>query len=148
MSKQEPIQQTHEGEWIYISGAFAELGDIVRSKGWLAIGEEPAEDERRAAARRVNALRTADACVIDVGADSFEVGAELATAVFSGRPVIALEDAERPTSTFVSELLSGKPGVRTVRYSSSDDRAEALSRTLDDPVWLSSMGQATRHGSA
>ena len=95
MSRHEPVEQAHEGEWIYVSGAVAHLGPIIRAKGWLAITGEVEQNDPRTAARRVNALRTADACIIDVSKASIDVGAELATAVFAERPVIALQDSRR-----------------------------------------------------
>jgi hypothetical protein len=148
MSKQPPAIEAHEGEWIYLAVMASELGDLIRAKGWLAIEAGRSTDDARSAARRLHALRTANACVIDISTCSVDTGAEIATAVLSGRPVIALENVADPPSKFIEELLAEKPRVRKVRYSDSRDRVQGLARALEDPAWLATVGDAARHGFA
>lgn len=148
------INEPHEGEWIYVSAPRAHVNGTteilneritltIRSRGWVVLdrGGEGDEDPRREV-RRLEALRTADACVVDVSSRSEIVGAEIAIAVCSGRPVIVLEHESRPAAGFISALLDRSRLRRVIRYRDVDDCVDALSRTLEDLEWRQAVGHA------
>lgn len=144
--------EPHEGEWIYVSaplahlnGSAARMADgivaAMRTRGWEAFLAVPVDDERSTAAR-LEALRTADACVFDVSTPSADVGAEVATALGAGRPVVVLQDAVHPPSSFVAGLIARDVRARTIIYRDVADCLSALSKTLEDPGWIASVGDA------
>lgn len=146
------ITEPCEGEWIYLSAPLAHLNGsaasmtdgivaAMRARGWEAFLAAPVDDERSTAAR-LEALRTADACVIDVSSSSADVGAEVATALGAGRPVVALQDAVHPPSGFVAALIARDVRSRTIVYQDVDDCLSALGATLEDPRWIAAVGDA------
>lgn len=156
MHSEDVPNEPHEGEWIYVSAPLGHLNGTARvlaasiassicSHGWTVLRsiEHPQPDHggaERAAARTLEAVRSADACLFDVS--SAAVGAEVATAVCAGRPVIALEHVDAPASGIVAALLRDGPLPRVIRYATVDACIEQLNRTLEDPVWLSAVSRA------
>jgi len=148
--------EPHEGEWIYVSAPLGHLNGTARvlaesivstisAHGWTVVRsvEHPQPDhggDARAAARTLEALRSADACLFDVS--SATVGAEVAAAVCAGRPVIALEHVDAPASGIVAALLRDGPLPRVIQYANVDACIEQLNRTLEDPVWLTAVSLA------
>jgi DNA-binding NarL/FixJ family response regulator len=148
----------HEGEWIYLSTPLAHLNGsagrltdgitaTIRARGWLALTAGPADD-RRSTAARLHALRTADACVFDVSTPSADIGAEVASAIHAGRPVIALQYADRPPSNLVRGMLEADGRARTIVYRDVEDCLTALHEALEDPNWIASVGDAAGHDTA
>jgi len=156
MQSEDMAKEPHEGEWIYVSAPLGHLNGTARAfsesiassiclHGWTVVrSTEHAQQhhggEARAAARTLEALRSADACLFDVS--SVAVGAEVATAVCAGRPVIALEHVDAPASGIVAALLRDGPLPRVIRYANVDACLEQLNRTLEDPVWLAAVSLA------
>jgi hypothetical protein len=148
--------EPHEGEWIYVSAPLGHLNGTARnlaesiaktisSCGWTVVqSAEPAQphdgDSARVAAKALEGLRSADACLLDVS--SAAVGAEVAVAVCAGRPVIALEHVDAPPSAIVAALLRDKSLQRVIRYATVEACLEQLSQTLEDPVWLAAVSLA------
>jgi hypothetical protein len=153
MDADAPINEPHEGEWIYVSAPLAHLNGTakalweqvavtIRSLGWTVLHRADGDDDLRDEARLLEALRTADACVFDVSSPSEIVGAEIATAVCSGRPVIALEHESHPAANFISALLDRSRLRTVIRYRDVDDCINALTRTLEDLEWRQAVGHA------
>jgi hypothetical protein len=153
MNTDAPINEPHEGEWIYVSVPLVHLNGIAKalceqitvtidSLGWIVLHRADSDEDLRGEARLLEALRTADACVFDVSSPSEIVGAEIATAVCSGRPIIALEHEAHPAANFISVLLDRSRLSRVIRYSGVDDCVSALTRTLEDLDWRQAVGHA------
>lgn len=156
MDSEPLINEPHEGEWIYVSAPLGHLNGTahalseriaatIYARGWTVVQPEQHArtqegDGARGAARALEALRSADACLFDVSSSS--VGAEVATAVCAGRPVIALEHVDTPPPAIVAALLSDDPLPRVIRYTSVDECIEQLSQTLEDPVWRAAVSLA------
>jgi hypothetical protein len=147
------INEPSEGEWIYVSAPLAHLSGAaellserisltIRSRGWLVLDRDEDEPDTRREARRLEALRSADACVFDVSSPSEIVGAELATAVCSGRPIIALEHEAHPVGGFIAAVLDRSSLGIVIRYSGVEDCVDALSRVLVDQEWCRAVGRA------
>ena len=147
------INEPHEGEWIYVSAPLGHLNGTahalsesiaatIYARGWTVVRpEEPQDgDGARVATKALEALRSADACLFDVSSSA--VGAEVATAVCAGRPVIALEHVDTPPPPIVAALLCNNPLPRVIRYTNVNECVEQLSRTLEDPVWRASVSLA------
>jgi hypothetical protein len=146
------VGELHEGEWIYLSMPFEHLNGsattmadgivtTLHAHGWPALIGTSVDAERSTAAR-FEALRTADACVLDVSTPSADIGAEVAMAIGAGRPVIALEDAALPPSRLVADLIAHDPRARTIVYHDVDDCLVALAETLGDLTWITTIGDA------
>ncbi|HWH12176.1 MAG TPA: hypothetical protein VG165_13695 [Solirubrobacteraceae bacterium] len=156
MHSEDTTNEPHEGEWIYVSAPLEHLNGTARelsesiaksicSHGWMVVGSTERTQshhggDARAAARTLEAVRSANACLFDVS--SMAVGAEVATAVCAGRPVIALEHVDAPASGIVAALLRDGPLPRVIRYANVDACIEQLNRTLEDPVWLAAVSLA------
>lgn len=111
----------HEGSWLYVSAHVEPLDrvrSVCRGHGWPVIVGSDLDP-----ARRAQALRLADACIVDAAAAD-----ELATAIAQQRPVVALRQAGSPPG----ERLDG---VHELPYGDHDECAEALGRLLADPDW-------------
>jgi hypothetical protein len=153
MDADAPTNEPHEGEWIYVSAPLTHLNGsakalceqitvTIRSLGWIVFHRADGDDDLRGERRLLEALRTADACVFDVSSPSEIVGAEIATAVCSGRPVIALEHESHPAATFISALLDRSRGRTLIRYRDVDDCIDTLTRTLEDVEWRRAVAHA------
>jgi len=133
-------REPHEGSWMYLSTAHgSSLGEgvqkICRRHGWpvLAASEQPAH-------RRLQALRLADACIVEVSA--FD-GArdDLAIAVTEGRPVIALH-LQLDEDAWPADLAFADRAVQRVSCREVDDCLAALDRVLGDEDWQEQVAQA------
>jgi hypothetical protein len=140
-------REPHEGAWIYVSARSGQpLQSVVhvtcRRHGWpvLAADEVPS-------AQSTQALRLADACILDIspnGPDSG--GADLALALREGRPVIALSGAPAKRAPRVEELMRTHPGVRQLSCDDIGECAAALDRLLGDPAWQRQVALAAPSG--
>jgi hypothetical protein len=119
----------------------AGIRDTCRRHGWpvLAPSDQPAE-------RRLQALRLADACIVDVSAASPDVGAELAFALCQGRPVITLRNEMASTAPFVEDIVRDHPAVRHLSYDDVKDCLTALDQVLGDLIWQEQVARAAPSG--
>jgi hypothetical protein len=155
MHREDMTNGPHEGEWIYVSAPFSHLNGTARAlfdqvkhviceRGWTVLA---ADDPGRGPSRRIAALRSADACLFDISCESATIGAEIATALCTGRPVIALEHEDSPASELITALVTHGEATRIIRYGQVDDCVAALGETLADPIWLEAVGRGTvQHG--
>lgn len=117
------------------------LTEACRRHGWpvVAAADEPAE-------RRLQALRLADACILDVSADSSDVGAELKVALREGRPVIALRSTTAPSSSLLEDIAREHPSIRQLSYDDPEECLTALDGVLADHTWQTQVARAAPGG--
>jgi nucleoside 2-deoxyribosyltransferase len=144
--KMDHKREPHEGAWMYVSlpqGERLQVGvrETCRRHGWPVVS---ANDEL--ADRRLQALRLADACIVDISCASPDVGAELAFALCEGRPVIALRSEEGRSAPFVEEITREHPSVRQLSYEDVDGCLAALDSVLGDLVWQEQVAWAAPGG--
>lgn len=96
---------------------------VCRSHGWSVIVGGDLDP-----ARRAQALRLADACIVDAAAAGSHADEELTMAIEQGRPVVALRRSGSPSA-------GGRDAVCELSYADRDECAEALGRLLADPDW-------------
>lgn len=119
----------------------AGVREACRRHGWpvLAASEEPP-------GRRLQALRLADACILDISIDGLDAGAELALALCEGRPVIALRSHSADSTPLLEELTREHPAVRQVSYRGLDDCLAVLEGVLSEGRWQEQVAQAAPSG--
>jgi len=115
--------------------------EACRRHGWpvVAAADAPAE-------RRLQALRLADACILDISADSSDVGAEFAIALREGRPVIALRSAKAPSSPLLEDIAREHPFVRQLSCDDPEECLTALDGVLADHAWQTQVARAAPGG--
>jgi hypothetical protein len=97
-------------------------------------------------ARFTQALRLADACILDISANGPDSGSDLALALREGRPVIALSGAPAKRAPHVEELIRTHPGVPQLSCQDIGECAAALDRLLGDPAWQRQVALAAPRG--
>jgi hypothetical protein len=119
----------------------AGVHEACRRHGWpvFAASEEPA-------GRRLQALRFADACILDISIAGSDAGAELAFALCEGRPVIALRSDTASSTPLLDELTREHPRVRQVNYWGLNDCLAALEGVLSEERWQEQVARATPGG--
>ncbi len=139
-------REPHEGSWIYVSlpqGEPLALGvmDACRRHGWpvVAASDDPAD-------RRLQALRLADACILDISGEGPDAGAELATALREGRPVIALRGAIAPCSPFLEDIARESSLLRQLSCDDTEECLTALDGVLADHAWQTQVARAAPGG--
>lgn len=117
------------------------VAEMCRRHGWpvVAATEELAD-------RRLQALRLADACIVDISCAGADVGAELAFALCEGRPVIALRNERAGSAPFVENIAREHPAVRQLSYENVEECLAALDRVLGDLVWQKQVARAAPDG--
>jgi hypothetical protein len=115
--------------------------EACRRHGWPVVA---ATDEH--ADRRLQALRLADACILDISGDTSDAGAELAFALCEGRPVIALRSANAPNSRFLEDIAREYPRVRQLSYHDPEECVTALDGVLGDRAWQAQVSRAAPVG--
>jgi hypothetical protein len=115
--------------------------EACRRHGWpvVAAADQPAN-------RRLQALRLADACVLDLSRDGSDSDAELATALREGRPVIALRSASAPGSPFLEHVTREHPLVRQLSCDDPEECLTALDGVLADHAWQTQVARAAPSG--
>jgi hypothetical protein len=134
--------EPHEGVWMYVSVPPGEqlehaVNETCRRHGWPVVSATS-----RTTQRRLQALRLADACIVDISSATADAGAELAFALCEGRPLIAFRSASETNAPLVEDLLRDHPAVHQL---SRDDLAEcvaALDSLLGDPAWHEQVARA------
>lgn len=120
----------HEGSWLYVSAHVHPLDRVLavcRSHGWsVIVGSEELGPRRRA-----QALRMADACIVDASTSWPHAEDELSLAVEQRRPVVVLCQ----TGCTTQSAPAGSDGVRELAYEDGEECARALDRLLMDPNW-------------
>ncbi len=139
-------REPHEGSWIYVSlpqGEPLALGvtEACLRHGWPVVA---ASDEH--ADRRLQALRLADACILDISGERPDAGAELATALREGRPVIVLRGANAPSSPFLEEIAREHLSVRQLSCEDIEECLTALDGVLADHAWQTQVARAAPGG--
>jgi hypothetical protein len=126
--------ELHEGSWFYVSASVQPLDSVLaacRRHGWpVVVGSDDL-----GAGRRIQALRLADACIVDLSTSSPEVEEELTVALRERRPVIALRSARVPSLD--------RPDVRELSFRDGADCRRQLDRLLTDPSWQRDVALAT-----
>jgi hypothetical protein len=139
-------REPHEGAWMYVSLPQGEpfalgVAEACRRHGWPVVA---ATDEH--ADRRLQALRLADACIVDISGDTSDAGAELAFALCEGRPVIALRSTRAPSSPFIEDIARDHPAVRQLSYDDPEECLAALDGVLGDRAWQTQVARAAPCG--
>lgn len=144
----------HEGDWLYVSAPLAHLNGtatalvqsierVIDATGRLPFlsPETPGAESSRA--RAYEALRFAQACVVDISTDSEEVGSDLGCALAAGRPIIGIKhDAVRTGDSLVAAVTTLGRG-RVIRYTDAAECVEQLQTTFEDPRWWRLVADAT-----
>jgi hypothetical protein len=115
--------------------------ETCRRHGWPVL---PATHEQTE--RRLQALRLADACIVDVSSASPDAGAELAFALSEGRPVIALWSGTGMRAPLIEGITRDHPAVRQLSYDDVDGCLAALDGLLGDPAWQEQVARAAPGG--
>jgi hypothetical protein len=144
----ETAMESHEGEWLYVSGPsqgwgvedpvrlYEQIASECESLGWHVVRPYREVDNVRADAeiplveRLDQAVEHAAACILYVGRASSGVGAEAAFAYRSRRPILALQlEGDSPSPVLLS-LLSSYDRARILTCRSVQDCAERVRETL------------------
>jgi hypothetical protein len=139
-------REPHEGAWIYVSLPHGELledgvTETCQRHGWPVLR---ARDEL--SELRLQALRLADACIVQVSSASTDAGAELAFALCEGRPVIALWNRMEMNAPLVEDIMLTHPAIHRLSCDDIEECVNALDRVLGDPVWQEQVARAAPSG--
>lgn len=133
-----PEHELHEGNWLYVSAHIQPADNdrdmldsvlaVCRGNGWpVIVGDHEMSPERRA-----QALRLADACIVNVTVSSAEVEVEISLALGECRPTIALRRSAQPAATSIAH---GHDAFHELRFRDRDECVQALEQLLMDPDW-------------
>lgn len=117
------------------------VNETCRRHGWPVVSAAGRPTERR-----LQALRLADACIVDISSATADAGAELAFALCEGRPVIAFRGKSETHAPLVEDLLREHPAVRQLSGDNVTECAAALDSLLSDPAWQEQVAQASPRG--
>jgi hypothetical protein len=144
------VVEPDESAWVYLAArrgdtaagqeAFARrLSDVCVGFGFAVF---PGGDDRAGPSGAwLEALRHAEVCVIELSAASAIVGAELAVACCSGRPLVTLRRHQEETPAALRAMLADHPATREVAFEDPAECTEKLRRLFGDPAWQ----QLVRH---
>jgi hypothetical protein len=141
-----PWAEAHEGAWLYVSapllhlnGAATEFVERIKrsieAAGRLPFlsPETPGATSSRASAHE--ALRFAQACIVDISVDFEQVGIDLGCALATRRPLIALRHDASTTGDLLLAAVTAPGRGRVIRYSSPAECVAQLQTTFMDPDW-------------
>jgi len=134
----------HEGSWLYVSARVGPLDSVLavcRQHDWPVI----VGSEELPARRRAQALRLADACIVEASISSPHAEDELLLAIQQRRPVVALRASG---ATGGSALSTRSDDVQELTYHDNEECARALDLLLANPDWQRRVALAapTEHG--
>ncbi len=150
MREVEHAAEPDESSWVYLAARCGDtaageralarsLSDVCEGFGFAVFAG--GDDRMESSDAWLEALRHAEICVIELSASSAIVGAELAVACCSGRPLVTLRRHEEETPAALRAMLADHPGAREVAFDDPAECTEKLRRLLGDPAWQ----QLVRH---
>jgi hypothetical protein len=140
----EHVVELDESAWVYLAAprgdtavsreAFARhLSDVCEGFGFAVF--PGGEDRTELSGTWLEALRNAEICIIELSASSAIVGAELAVACCSGRPLVTLRRSAEETPAALRAMLADHPGAREVAFDDVAECTEKLRQLFGDPTW-------------
>jgi hypothetical protein len=132
--------EVDEGSWLYLrfgsqdassAPLVRQVTELCRDTGWNVYA--PAVEDRTGveAQRDLDAMRLADACVIELCSASDRIASDLAAARAEGRPIVGLRRREETPMP----ALDDYERAVVVAWSEPDECLRELRRTLVDPQW-------------
>jgi nucleoside 2-deoxyribosyltransferase len=115
--------------------------EACRRHGWPVVAADDGNADRR-----LQALRLADACILDVSGGASDACVELAFALCEGRPVIALRSANAQSSQFLEDISREHPFVRQLSYDDPEECLTALDGVLGYRAWQAQVSRAAPVG--
>lgn len=127
-----------ESTWLYMAAppegdGFADaMTDLCNAAGW---GVYRPEGRAAGLRQRLDALRHADAVIIDLSAENSQTVADLAAARDAGRPILALQSARRKAQAELCDLLDGYDRAVVLAWSDPHECLRLAGETLTATSW-------------
>jgi hypothetical protein len=127
-----------ESTWVYLAtpparNELAEaMTEVCRAAGW---GVYRPEGRAAGPRQRLDAMRHADAVIVDLSAEDSQTVADLAAARDAGRPILALQPAPRKARAEISELLDGYDRAVVLACADTHECLQLAGETLTAASW-------------
>ncbi|HEV2755077.1 MAG TPA: hypothetical protein VG318_04795 [Actinomycetota bacterium] len=156
MAAESRADDAHEGDWFYVSAATESSDDavglvtgiarVVQASGRIPLSADGISSATRASrGESEEAVRFAQALIVDVTATSDSVETIVRCALAHDRPIIALRRDGASAGDAVLAELETRDRARVIRYRGTEDCLEQLERTLADHRFWRLVADAAPH---